>query len=265
MRISIITINFNDKQGLERTINSTICQTYENKEYIIIDGASNDGSLEILHEYSNYITKWVSEPDTGVYNAMNKGIRLATGDYCIFMNAGDVFYDPKTLQKAHYYLETHKDIYNGNAIYLKDGRIMWYRKCHKDTSIRHFFHSSICHQATFIKTSLLKNYMYDETLRMVSDWKFWLQAICIDHATYEAINTDVCCFDMGGLTYKQKDLGERERDVVIKSLFSESEIISIKKQAGKRSNLKYIFEGTQKRFWLYYARLFKIAQVRNVI
>ncbi len=89
MKLSIITINKNNAYGLRKTIQSVINQTYSNIEYIIIDGASTDGSIDVIKKFEDKIDWWASEPDTGIYNAMNKGIKIATGDYCQFLNSGD--------------------------------------------------------------------------------------------------------------------------------------------------------------------------------
>lgn len=256
MKISIITINYNNAVGLEYTINSVVKQTSQEKEFIIVDGASSDGSVEIIKKYSNHITKWLSEPDTGIYNAMNKGIRLATGDYCIMMNSGDGFYSPRVLDNVRDHLLTSKDIYNGNAIYVRDGRIIWYRKCQTDSSAVFFFKSSLCHQATFIKTSLLKEIMYDESYMMVSDWKFYIEALFLKHASYEAIDEDICCFEWGGITAQKPDLGKREREDVLNKLFSSEEKVNYQLLSSKKNTIKFILEGIKHRFWLYYARLF---------
>lgn len=257
--ISVITISYNARECIERAILSTIGQDYDNFEYIIIDGDSNDGTKQIIETYKDKISIYVSEPDTGIYNAMNKGIDLATGEYCIFMNAGDTFITDHVLTDFSQCIGTRKDIYNGNAVYLKNGKIMWYRKCHKDISCAHFFKSSICHQATFIKTSLLKKLHYDESYRMVSDWKFWLLTLCQGTASYETIDMDVCVFDMGGLTNTQAEKGQIERQRALKEVFSEDEISKYKLEVEKRkrNRLRNYSISIQRHFWLYYARMIK--------
>ena len=265
MKITIITINYNNARGLERTIRSVVSQAFLDKEYLVVDGASKDGSLDIITKYSKQITKWVSEPDTGIYNAMNKGIEMATGDYCIFMNSGDAFYSPNVLTNVHKHLFCGKDIYNGNAFFTSgDGKITWYRKGHKDVSKFYFYHSSICHQASFIKTAVLKKFRYDETLRMVSDWKFWIEAICLNQASYEAIDVDVCCYDGGGITATQQERGIIERKKVLEELYTFGEIARFDKLSKKTNFVKYLKEGISKRMWLYYAKIFKGRQVHRI-
>jgi len=107
-KISVVTVIFNNKEGLEKTIKSGINQTYSDIEYIIIDGSSTDGSIEIIKKYENKIDKWTSEPDKGIYDAMNKGIKRATGEYVNFLNAGDVFYNKKVLEKVSVSLDSCK-------------------------------------------------------------------------------------------------------------------------------------------------------------
>ena len=94
--LSIITINLNNREGLRKTIESVVNQTFQDFEFIVIDGASTDGSVEVIQDYPR-INYWISEPDTGIYNAMNKGIAKATGEYCLFLNSGDTLFQINTL------------------------------------------------------------------------------------------------------------------------------------------------------------------------
>jgi glycosyltransferase involved in cell wall biosynthesis len=100
VKLSIITINKDNARGLEKTIQSVMGQTYNDFEYIVIDGASSDDSVDIIKRYADRMTYWVSEPDTGIYNAMNKGIRKAQGEYCLFLNSGDVLINSNSLKDA---------------------------------------------------------------------------------------------------------------------------------------------------------------------
>ena len=111
---SIITINYNNKDGLLKTIESVLCQTYKDFEFIVIDGGSTDGSREIIEKYAGHIDYWVSEPDKGIYNAMNKGIKVAHGDYLNFMNSGDYFYNENVLNDTLAYL--NDDIVSGRSV-----------------------------------------------------------------------------------------------------------------------------------------------------
>lgn len=128
MKLSIITINFNNEKGLKKTLESVSIQTYKNFEFIIIDGGSTDNSVNIIKEYQPIITYWLSEPDKGIYNAMNKGIAQAHGEYCIFMNSGDTFYDASTIEKSLPYLDGTA-IVSGYTLYRQD---------HISSTIRNF-------------------------------------------------------------------------------------------------------------------------------
>ena len=114
MKISIITVNYNDKLGLEKTIKSVLDQENVVFEYLVIDGNSNDGSKDIIEKYKDKINYWVSEPDSGIYNAMNKGIRAATGDYLLFLNSGDWLFENNSIANVDKLITGSKDIYYGN-------------------------------------------------------------------------------------------------------------------------------------------------------
>ena len=117
MTLSIITINYNNAAGLEKTIKSVISQTCKRYEFIIIDGGSKDGSKDIIEKYQDQITYWVSEPDNGIYNAMNKGVKVAKGEYCIFMNSGDIFVDNDVIRDV-FNIGFSADIITGGIIIL---------------------------------------------------------------------------------------------------------------------------------------------------
>ena len=144
MKYSIITINYNNKEGLRETIESVIHQTFHDFEYIVIDGGSTDGSADILREYDKYITYWVSEPDRGIYHAMNNGIKQAHGTYFIFMNSGDCFYNDSVLNDVLEFL--NKDIIVGKS-YYENGVHGFYKQ---DITLLDLFNGTLPHQATFL-------------------------------------------------------------------------------------------------------------------
>ena len=159
MKITVITVCFNAANTLERTIQSIKEQTYWDIEYIIIDGKSTDTTINIIKQYEKYVTHWISEPDKGVFDAMNKGLSLATGDYVIFMNAGDYFADANTIENvASYIVNNEVDVYHGD-IYrdIKSQDHIW-----KSTPFylnkRKIKGMNICHQAIFTKTSTAQIY-----------------------------------------------------------------------------------------------------------
>ena len=213
MKLSIITINFNNRDGLRKSIESVVNQTWQEFEYIIIDGGSTDGSVEVIKEYADHIDYWVSEPDKGIYDAMNKGIDQAKGEYCLFMNSADTIYEKTTLEKVNAELDG-TDIVCGQ-LKFPHGYSM---KGPNVVSMQHFYTSTLPHQATFIKTQLLKDEPYDTSYRIVSDWKFWIQSLIFKNATYKSINLTIANFDINGISSINKNLDTAERAEVLDKL-----------------------------------------------
>jgi glycosyltransferase involved in cell wall biosynthesis len=213
-KLSIITINFNDKVGLEKTFESVLNQTFRHFEYIVIDGGSSDGSKEVIEKHQDNISYWVSEKDNGIYNAMNKGIRAATGEFVIFMNSGDVFQNEKVLAEVENELTSEFDIYYGDCYRVKGDRCKrWSFPDH--LSFSYFYSSSLSHQSTFIRRSLFHNlFLYNEDFRIVSDWEFFIYAICKANVPYKHLNAVISNFDFTGISSNKKnekiDKGERE-------------------------------------------------------
>ena len=211
MKLSIITVNYNDAKGLERTIISVISQTFKDYEFIVIDGGSTDRSVDVINQYENHIDYWVSEPDGGVYSGMNKGVARAHGHYCNFMNSGDSFYDEMTLEKI-FHTKHEEDIIVGNAIFFHDGCVTDSRPS-REISLYHFYSGALPHQASFIKTYLLLKYPYDEDLEIVSDWKFFIQAIIMDNCSFKYIDSIVAKYDNHGIS------STNQKKMVLSQLF----------------------------------------------
>ncbi|WCT12804.1 glycosyltransferase family 2 protein [Mucilaginibacter jinjuensis] len=172
-KLSIITIVYNNVRDIERTLKSIISQTYTNIEYIVIDGASTDGTLEILHQYKQHINKLITEPDKGIYDAMNKGLALATGDYVLFMNSGDEIYSPETVANV-FASSPDADIYYGETEMINDAGESLGRRRHQapeQFTWRKFkYGMSISHQAICIKRSLVEPYDSKYDLSADIDW-----------------------------------------------------------------------------------------------
>jgi glycosyltransferase involved in cell wall biosynthesis len=171
--LSVITVVYNNVRDIERTMQSVINQTYEAIEYIVIDGASTDGTLEVIKRYESRIARLISEKDKGIYDAMNKGLKLATGDYVIFMNSGDEFYAPDTVQKV-FAAADDADIYYGETEMVNDERQSLGRRRHaapKKFTWRSFkYGMSVSHQAIYIKRSLTEPYDLAYQLSADIDW-----------------------------------------------------------------------------------------------
>lgn len=211
MKYSIITINYNNHDGLRNTIESVTSQSYQDFEFIIIDGGSNDGSRELIEKYADHITYWVSEPDKGIYNAMNKGIKASHGDYLNFMNSGDTFYDSETLVSIEKELENYDIIvgkeFHQNPITGESATTYLPTRL----SMATFFVSYLPHQSGFIKRSLFDDSLYDECLHIVGDWKFYMQQVVCNERTVKLIDTIVSRREQGGISNTNNALSLEER------------------------------------------------------
>ena len=218
MKFSIITVNYNNRDGLLKTIESVINQTYHDFEYIVIDGGSTDGSIDILKEYNNRITYWISEPDGGIYQGMNKGIAKAIGDYLNFLNSGDCFYSNNVLQEVADY-DSHADIITGRDYHYSDEKKMGHASIQPSRlSMITFFTSTLDHQSSFIKRKLFNNSPYREDLRLVSDWVFFLEKVVIEEKVVQFIPNIVCYREAGGITWQQYDRNLEEKDQYLHQL-----------------------------------------------
>lgn len=215
MQYSIITINYNNKVGLEQTISSVLNQVYKDYQLIIIDGGSSDGSVDIIKKYEKHISYWVSEPDKGRYNAMNKGIMQATGDYINFMNSGDTFHNPTVLKDVAS-MNLNEDIITG-GFYNKDKEISHIIKPQEVTLLT-MLKETFNHQATFFNKRLFKNRLYDEKYIIQSDFKFNLQCIINDNCSIRIIDNIIADYDFNGIS-SNKELVYKERHQLLTELF----------------------------------------------
>jgi glycosyltransferase involved in cell wall biosynthesis len=184
MKYSVITINYNNRDGLARTIESVVGQTCRDYEYLIIDGGSTDGSVDVIKAHEASIDYWISEQDHGVYHAMNKGVAQAHGDYCIFMNSGDCFHSAGALAEASIY---DADIVCGKVLKGSNPQPQGHRKA--DITLVDLMRGSLPHQAMIIKRELLVRHPYDEHYKILSAWKFCLQTLVFDNCSYRNIDT----------------------------------------------------------------------------
>lgn len=191
MKLSIITIAYNNHEGLKRTLQTVANQSYDDFEQIVIDGGSKDGSLDVIKSYEGLIPnyKWVSEPDKGIYDAMNKGIAFAEGEYCLFLNSGDVLYGDNALLVLMQN-NPSADIVSCNAIYEKS-QFHDERFIISPLEIRasDIILNYLPHQATLIRRSLFSIiHNYDTSFKVVSDWLFFIEALLVYGATYEHVH-----------------------------------------------------------------------------
>lgn len=224
IKITIITVCKNAEKVLENTIQSVISQTYRDIEYIIIDGASTDCTLEIIQKYESYYSiRYISAPDQGIYDAMNKGIMMASGDYIEFLNAGDILYEKTTVQNiVNAMQECEADIYYGNVVYLYSDQHTEVRKYGKWCSKRIYDYTGDCinHQAIFAADSLLKKNKFDTRYKICAD-REWMMRVRKGGAVFKAISELICYYslDEESTSISQKALYEKEADECVKHYY----------------------------------------------
>ncbi len=222
-KLSIITINYNNVEGLKKTIESVITQTSDEIEYLVIDGASTDGSVEVIREYEHQISYWVSEPDGGIYQAMNKGILRAKGEYCQFLNSGDYLAAPDVTERMLDQIPNCSILY-GNKIREINGKITIEKSyAGRQVTLLDMYLSTFFHAPAYIKKSLFDTYgLYDESLKIVSDWKFYLIAIGLNNESTFYRDIDLVWFDTHGISSTHKELDRRERKYVLEQTLPRS-------------------------------------------
>ena len=227
MRLSIITINRNNAVGLEKTMQSVASQTFKEFEYVVVDGASTDGSVEIINKQEPEFAhlKRVSEPDTGIYNAMNKGIRMASGDYIQILNSADCLATPDVTERMLAALDKadYPSIFYGNMVKcFPDGRkLIDMSFAGREITMLDMYTGTLNHDPAYIRRDLFDKYgYYDESLKIVSDWKWYLQAIILGGEKPQYVNVDVTLFDMTGISEdaKSKAVIREERSKVLEAL-----------------------------------------------
>lgn len=245
MKLSIITINRNNAVGLRKTMESVLSQTYRDIEYIVIDGGSTDSSVEVIKDYVNQLNiedrrlkiDWISEPDKGVYNAMNKGIMRATGEYVYILNSGDCVAAPDTIERMVAVLNSlnanslnnteNVPILMGNIVRVHgnkkeyaplprgiDDRCIDDRLILRpmDVSMLTFYSGTVPQDAAFVRRELFEKYGYfDESLKICADWKLYLNMIALGGIRPMHVDIDVVLFDMSGISNTNNELRLAER------------------------------------------------------
>ena len=204
MKISIITINFNNLQGLKETSKSVLSQTYADKELIVIDGGSTDVSAEYIRNHKEAFAYSVSEKDKGIYNAMNKGVSHAAGDYVIFMNSGDRFFNSDVLKDVFDGKEISSDIVYGCTLCSPEAGKAFLRIPHALDVMQKNRISAICHQSAFIRCSLMKEVGYDEHYKLLGDYAFFYH--CYQHGrSFQEVNKIISIYDTIGASSNPKN------------------------------------------------------------
>lgn len=225
-KLSIITINLNNEIGLRKTIKSVTEQSFSDFEYIIIDGGSTDSSVEVIKEFADRINYWISEPDKGIYNAMNKGILMSKGVYLYFLNSGDCLVDNSVLDLV-FKISLDVDIITGNTLMMNKTKVLrkWEAPVTFDLETAIYF--GLSHPASFIKKSLFQKFgQYNERRKIAADWEFFIKVIIQNNATYERIPLTISIFDESGISLTNVHEMERERNEILSEIYP-PEVVSI--------------------------------------
>jgi glycosyltransferase involved in cell wall biosynthesis len=211
-KISIITINYNDAIGLQKTIVSVLNQTYSDFEFIVIDGNSTDGSKEVIEKYQDSFTYWVSEKDSGIYHAMNKGIEAAKGEYLLFMNSGDALVDSNTILTICEE-KLKEDIVAFDCFLEKENKIVGRRTHVEKPTLFYVYKNGFKHQSTFIKRSLFKKIgLYNENYKIAGDYEFWIRCFLDSATTARSYIIPVAVFQLNGIS-QNGGWGEEQQQI----------------------------------------------------
>ena len=248
MILSIITINYNNAEGLAKTLKSVLSQTNTQFEHVIIDGASTDNAVEIIRQYEIDATArgikvvWVSEKDKGIYNAMNKGIKMASGEYIQILNSGDCLATDSIVSDMIVALKDkeYPEILYGNMLKTVDWKAYQRDNCganseYTPNSFLYFYNGTLNHDCAYIRRSLFDQFgYYNENMKICSDWEWYVRAIVLGNVQPVYVNIDVTIFDMNGVSEsagKNKHIIKKERSQYLASAFPKAVINDYNKYA----------------------------------
>jgi glycosyltransferase involved in cell wall biosynthesis len=256
-KLSIITINLNNYQGLKKTLESVACQTFKDYEHIVIDGGSTDGSGDVIATFKSKLGYYVSETDSGIYNAMNKGILHANGEYCLFLNSGDFLVNPKVLTKV-FKTGFTQDIAVGNCNVSKDRKVVFLATPPQDISLDAFWGKTIPHQSTFFKRDLFQKFgVYSENFQIHSDLEFFIKTIILGNCSYIKLPVIVSDYNLEGISGKSSysPVSDSEKVAIINNLIPARILIDYNKRDIERKALEPLLWANTKPFLKHLIRL----------
>lgn len=256
-KFSIITINLNNIIGLERTINSVFNQTYKDFEYIIIDGGSKDGSAELISSYSDHLTYWISESDTGIYQAMNKGIQKASGEYLLFLNSGDFLVGNDVLREVSQ-IDIREDIVVGNCNVSQKGKIIFRAIPPDDISLAAFWGKTVPHQASFFRRELFRKFgMYSENFQIHADLEFFLKTLILGNCSYLKIPIIISDYNIEGISSDTNYIliSDTEKEKILTTLIPTRIITDYKAWNIERKAIEPLIWASKKPFLSFFTRI----------
>ncbi|MGZ4044548.1 MAG: glycosyltransferase family 2 protein [Bacteroidia bacterium] len=225
MKLSIITINYNNLEGLKKTMESVINQTSMAFEYIVIDGGSTDGSREIIESNTSKIAYWISEKDNGIYDAMNKGIRKAAGEYLLFLNSGDTLFERNTIEKVIPFLNQTEIVYGDMKI--SENGIISEGFMPAKLTLEHMIRDTLWHPVSFIKAELFTKFgLYETAYKICGDYDFFFKTVIANKVSTRHIKQFISVFDLHGLSSNLENTGiiKQEKNKIQRNYITEQEI-----------------------------------------
>lgn len=218
-KITVATVVYNSYNYIEKTIKSVINQSYRNIEYIIIDGASNDGTLNVIKQYQNKIDIFISEPDNGIYDAMNKALKLASGDFIIFINANDHFYSDKTIEECVNFFHNSTSLYYGKALFYKNSSKTTTFEFGEKIDAFKLAKKNICHQTIFYPKSYYKKNSFNMEFKILSDWEYNMRAYS-KKIKFCFIDKIIAYYEYSGISSKSRDykFEKKQKYIILKYL-----------------------------------------------
>jgi glycosyltransferase involved in cell wall biosynthesis len=257
--LSIITVNKNNAAGLEKTISSVLEQTWRDFQFIVIDGASTDASPAVLKRYADNMDFCISKPDSGPFQAMNRGIEQAKGQYCLFLNSGDILAASNVLEKVFTDKKHIAPFISGNQINNFGDKTTVSKNRGRHLTPYDFYCGTIKHQATFIRRDLFDIYGgYDESLKVVADWKFFFKAIGIDNLQPEYVDIDIVNFEWNGISTSEQwqELHSKERLQVLLELLPKA-VLPDYESLMRLNNYRFVADKMERsRFYSFIVRFF---------
>ncbi|MBQ2183665.1 MAG: glycosyltransferase, partial [Lachnospiraceae bacterium] len=269
--LTIITINRNNASGLEKTMNSVLSQTCHGFEYVVVDGASTDESMAVVRRLAPRFgdrLNWISESDKGIYNAMNKGIAMASGQYVQFLNSGDCLASDDVVARMYSALgaNAYPSILYGNMLKDMPAGYVLRDKCFagQEISLLGLYTGTLNHSPAYIRKELFKKYgFYDEKLKIVSDWKWYLQSIVFGEEKPVYVDIDVTLFDMNGISETNHDLSQTERKQVLSEMVPATVLTDYDRWASSIERMKRLkrHPWAYKLVWFLERCLFKLEKI----
>jgi len=205
--VSVITVVLNGVNHIEQTLSSVINQTYKNIEYIVIDGGSSDGTQAVIKKHENQLSFWMSESDHGIYDAMNKGITVAKGNWLFFLGSDDVLFTENTIEDVAYFLKNDLSLVFGNIVY-QDQRVIKSR-----LNLFTLLHNTVHHQSAFYNRNLFRTWRYDASFKLISDFELNLK-IYLHKLGYQHIDRIICRCDHRGQSRTNQELAYQETNLI---------------------------------------------------